>query len=257
MLQRPSGTLVLFTDCCTADPRLGLWRGLVLQRHAKAVLCDLAHGPVAGNVAVAACWLRLAAARFPAGTTFVAGTAAGQHDRLLAVAAHGCCWFAADNGMLGEVIATAGQPELRLLDLDHLGLRPATGRSGDLEVLAAAAGLLASGRYGFSALGPRAEPQHSLPPRVPGMHRVIQVAGDGCLTLDLPADSLLPGALLQVGAQPIRYQGNGACAVGQELVARAGAFGLVEVVGGQNGAAAALAVSLGDLVGILQRQGNA
>lgn len=51
MLQRPTGTLVLFTDYSPADPRLGLLRGQVLQRHPKATLVDLAHGPVGSHPA--------------------------------------------------------------------------------------------------------------------------------------------------------------------------------------------------------------
>lgn len=266
MLQRPTGTLVLFTDFSPADPRLGLLRGQMLQRHPKALLVDLAHGPVAAHPAASARWLQLAVGRLPAGATLVAGTAHGTNERLLAAAAQGCFWFAADDGRLTEVVAAAGQPELRLLDLEHLGLRSAAGPCADLELLAAAAGLLASGRYGFSALGPRTELQQRLPVPPPGQASVIQVADDGSLTLGIAANTLAAGTLLQVGARQVPYTGlpytglpdtgSVAAPAGSGLVAVAGAFGLVEVRHRAAGAGAKLA-ALGDPVVILNAAGNA
>ncbi|MEQ1633015.1 MAG: SAM-dependent chlorinase/fluorinase, partial [Planctomycetota bacterium] len=123
MLPRPSGIVALLTDFGTRDPYIGLWKGMLLRAHGKALLVDLTHDVEARDVALSGFFLRAAVGRFPTGSTFVAvvDPSASLTRRTLAVLAYDCYWIGPDNGVLSEILA-GGALDVRQVDFEGLGL---------------------------------------------------------------------------------------------------------------------------------------
>jgi S-adenosylmethionine hydrolase len=251
MHQRPSGHVSLLTDFGAADPYVGVVKGALLQAHPKAVDVDLGHAVPPQDIA-GAFWWRAAIGWFPPGTVHVGivdpgvGTARGW----VAVAAHECYWLAPDNGLVTHVLASAPSADVRSLDIEHLGVRPASRTFHGRDVLAKVAAWLAAGRYGFSALGPRLATPVLLPPLLAGPRRVVHVDHYGNLVTNVPAAALAGCAAVAVGGRRAVVVGTYGEAPAGSLVALVGSTELVEVavVGGSAagllGAGAGAAVEL-------------
>lgn len=174
-LPYPSGLVTLLTDFGTRDPYVGLMKGMVTRAHGRAQIVDLCHEVPPQDVALGALFLRSAVGRFPDGTVHVAvvDPGVGGQRRFVAVCAHRCYWLAPDNGVLTPVLpAPEGPGEVRVVDVEKLELRPVSATFHGRDVFAPLAGLLASGRYGFHAVGPLVRD----PVRLEGW-----LAGDPCV----------------------------------------------------------------------------
>lgn len=254
MFPRPSGIVTLTTDFGTDDPYVGIMKGALLQAAPKVPCIDVSHAVPPQDVAGGAFVLWSIVGRFPQGSVHVAvvDPGVGTERRLLAAAAHDCYWLAPDNGVLAPVLAAAGVHEVRAIDLAHLGIRPASQTFHGRDVLAPVGGWLASGRYGFSAMGPRiadavaGDALFDLPPRV------VHIDRFGNAITNVPAAAATTARAVRIGGDeaPLRRTYGD---VGEgHLLAYVGSFGLVEVAVRGGSAAQTLGLQRGarvELVG--------
>lgn len=258
MLPRPSGIVALLTDFGARDPYVGLMKGMVLRAAKNAVLVDICHEVPPQDTAVGAFWLRAAIGRFPPGTVFAAvvDPGVGSARRLLCAAAHECYWLAPDNGLLGEVLAAAAgagagsAAEVRAVALDHLGLAATSRTFHGRDLFAPIAGSLASGRYGFTALGPRAGEVARLESVLAGGPRVVHVDGYGNLITNVGADALGAAAAVRVAGRAIPVRRTYAEAAPGELLALVNSYDLLEIAENLGSAATALGVGCGEPVSV-------
>lgn len=243
MLPRPSGIVTLTTDFGHLDPYVGVLKGALLRASTKVQIVDVAHDVPAQDVETAAFFARSLIGRFPPGSVhvLVVDPGVGTDRRLLAVAAHECYWLAPDNGLLTGVLAGDAAIDVRALDVAHLGLQPESHTFHGRDLIAPVAAWLAAGRYGFSALGPRAADPVLAPAATAA--RVLHVDRYGNLITNLTAAAFPDARGLHVAGRPIpRHRTYGDVAPG-ELLAYVGSFGLVEVA--QRGGSAARALEVG------------
>jgi S-adenosylmethionine hydrolase len=231
MLPRPSGIVCLLTDYGTADPYVGIVRGMVLRHNPKATLVDLGHEVPPQDVPAGAFWLHGAVGRFPAGTVFVAvvDPGVGTSRRVLAAAAHECFWLAPDNGLLSHVLDADPAAEVRAVDLDHLNLLQVSRTFHGRDVFAPVAGWLSGGRYGFSALGARIADPQRLPPLLAGPARVVHVDAFGNLITNVPGPALAGATHAVLGGCEVPFGGTYAEAPAGALLALVGSYGLLEI----------------------------
>lgn len=246
MFPRPSGIITLTSDLGLADPAVGVMKGALACAASKPQVVDLSHGVPAGDVAAGAFALWSAIDRFPGGTVHCAavGLTGGAELRLLAACAHGCYWLGPDSGVLASVLRRDGAAEARQLDLEHLGVAIGPVGAGGRVALASVAALLASGRYGFSALGPRAADAQSEDPVFGGSERVVHVDPYGNLVTNVEA-SRAAGCAVEVGDAVVATgQRWGEVSPGS-LLAYRGSSGLLEVAARDDSAARRLGIGVG------------
>ncbi len=246
MLPRPSGIVALLTDFGSRDPYVGLWKGMLLRAHPKAVMLDLAHDVEARDVALAAFFLGAAIGRFPTGTTFVAvvDPSSAKTRRTLAVVAHDCYWIGPDNGVLGEVM-TGVEFEIRHVDFERLGLGAHARSYLGRDAYAPLCGGLAGGRFGYAALGPQCADPVRLPPLLGGPPRVIYVDGHGNLVTNVRAQVIPTLRNLVIGGRSVPVRGHCSDVPPGSLVAIVDSWDLVEIAENQGSAAATLRLGRG------------
>jgi S-adenosylmethionine hydrolase len=248
-LVRPSGVVALCTDFGTADPYVGLMKGMVLRSHPRAILVDLCHDVPPQDVAFGAFVLAAARGRFPGGTVHVAvvDPGVGTARAALAVHAHSCYWLGPDNGVLSPALE-AEDAEVRILDLGHLPLGTLSRTFHGRDLFAPVAGWLASGRYGFQALGPRADDPIILPDLRQGPPRVIHVDRFGNLLTNVAPP---PGlAALRIQGRRAPLHATYAEAAEGSLLCVVNSYDLLEVAVCRGNAAETLGVSRGATVDI-------
>ena len=250
MLPRPSGLVTLLTDFGHRDPYVGVMKGAMLRAAAKVQIVDIGHDLAPQDIDAAAFHCMALIGRFPGGTVHVAvvDPGVGTDRRLLAVAAHDCYWLAPDNGLLAAVLAGDAATDVRAVDAQQLGLQPESRTFDGRDLLAPIAAWLATGRYGFSALGPRVH--DPMPGRDPGAGptRVVHVDHFGNLVTNLRGGA---GGELRIAGRTIPLHATyGDVAVG-DLLAYVGSFGLLEVARSGGSAAQALEVGRGAPVEVL------
>lgn len=242
-LPRPSGIVTLLSDFGVADPYVGLMHGMVLRAHARAAVVDLCHGVPPQDLQVAALFWRSALQRFPLGSVHAAivDPGVGTGRRILCALAADCYWLAPDNGLLPA--ALLGQEvELRQVDTERIGLAAESRTFHGRDLFAPLCGMLAGGRYGFQALGPRCtDPVPGADP-LAGPGRVLHVDRFGNLLTNLPG-ALLAGAAVGIGGHRIAAVATYAVAPPGGLLALVNSYGLIEVA--QNGGSAAATLGLG------------
>ncbi len=240
MLPRPSGFVTFLTDFGLHDPYVGIMKGALWRAASKVQVVDIAHELPPQDVAAAAFFVGALVGRFPTGTVHVAvvDPGVGTTRRLLAVAAHDAYWLAPDNGLLAPLLAGDAAIDVRALDLAQLGVQPESRTFHGRDVLAPVAGWLASGRYGFSALGPRVH-DPVLPTADPGP-RVVHVDRYGNLITSVGAAAFGAARGVRVANRFVPRHDTYADVARGELLACIGSFGLVEIA--QNGGSAAKAL---------------
>jgi len=243
MFARPSGIVTLTTDFGLTDPYVGILKGALLRASNKPQVVDLSHGIPAQDVAAGAFAMWSAIARFPDGTVHVGvvDPGVGTSRRLIAAAAHQCYWLAPDNGLLGAVIASDPAAEVRELDLEHLRVRREANTFDGRDVFAPVAAFLSSGRYGFTAVGPRCEPGNVADPVFGGADRVVHVDHYGNLVSNIAGDRAAD-ARVQVAGRELSLQTTYGDVAPGELLAYVGSFGLLEIAARDGSAAAVLGI---------------
>lgn len=98
--------IVLLTDFGTADPYVGVMKGVILDRVPQCCIVDLTHGVTPFDVGEAAYFLGSAYRYFPHGTTFccVVDPGVGSARRAVAVQTEHYRFVAPDNGLLSLVL---------------------------------------------------------------------------------------------------------------------------------------------------------
>jgi S-adenosyl-L-methionine hydrolase (adenosine-forming) len=231
MLPRPTGLVTLLTDFGHADPYVGILTGALLRGSTKIQTVDISHAIPPQDVAAAAFTAWTLIDRFPAGTVHLAvvDPGVGTARRLLCVAAHECYWLAPDNGLLAPILRTDAAIDVRALDLEHLGIVPASRTFHGRDVLAPVAAWLAGGRYGFSALGPRVQDPVTTADPFVGPLRVVHIDHYGNLITNVTAAMFATANSLAIGGRTVmRRLTYGEVAPG-DLLAYVGSFGLVEI----------------------------
>jgi S-adenosylmethionine hydrolase len=246
MFARPSGIVSLTTDFGPADPYVGIMKGALLRASNKVQVVDLGHGVAAQDVAAGAFQLWSAIGRFPDGTVQVGvvDPGVGTARRVVGAAAHGQYWLAPDNGLLGAVLASDPAAEVRELDLEHLRVQRQAPTFDGRDVFAPVAAFLSTGRYGFSALGPRVQDMDADDPVFGGADRVVHVDHYGNLITNVPADRCRD-ARIEVGGRTIALQATYGDVAEGELLAYVGSFGLLEVAARDGSAATVLGIGRG------------
>ena len=243
MLPRPSGLCTLSTDFGLADPYAGIMKGAMLRGSPKVQIVDVTHDIPPQDVDAGTFFVQALIGRFPSGTVHVVvvDPGVGTTRRLLAVAAHDCYWLAPDNGLLSPVLAGAEAIDVRAIDIEHLGIRPESHTFHGRDIFAPVAAWLATGRYGFSALGSRVADPIARPGDA--SHRVVHVDRYGNLITNVPAGLFAEARGLRLLARAIpRHLTYGDSTPGQ-LLAYTGSFGFVEIA--QNGGSAAAVLGVG------------
>jgi S-adenosylmethionine hydrolase len=252
MQPRPTGLVTLLSDFGLADPYVGVMKGAMLRAAAKVQIVDVAHELPPQDVEAGTFFVQALIGRFPAGTVHVAvvDPGVGTSRRLLAVAAHECFWLAPDNGLLSPVLAGDNAVDVRALDAEKLGLRPESRTFHGRDVLAPVAARLASGRFGFEALGARiADPVRVTADASP---RIVHVDRYGNLVSNVPAAAFARARGVRIAGRVVPAHGTYGEVRSGELLAYVGSFGLVEVAQNAGSAARSLEVGRGapiELVG--------
>lgn len=228
-LPRPNGIVTLLSDFGVADPYVGVMKGAVLRAHRKAVLVDVTHHVPPHDVATGSFFVGATIQRFPDGTVHVAvvDPGVGTTRRMIGVAAAGAFWIGPDNGLLEPLLARP-DAEVRAIDASVLGLRAESRTFHGRDLFGPIAGGLASGQFGFPALGRRVDDAIRLPQDA--TPRVLFVDGFGNLVTNVPAEGMhdsVTGARI-AGHAARRVDTYGAAARGT-LVALVGSFGTLEV----------------------------
>jgi len=153
----PCAVVTLITDFGTRDPYVGVMKGVLLAGAPAVRIVDLTHEVPAHWPAEAGFWLARSFRYFPVGSVHVAvvDPGVGSARDIAAVLRDGHVFLAPDNGLLAPVVeSSTPRAELRHLDLDALGMRPASSTFHGRDVFAPVAARLATGRLQYEELGP-------------------------------------------------------------------------------------------------------
>lgn len=254
------GVVTLLTDFGTLDPFVGVMRGVILKRSTRLTIVDVSHAIEPQQVGDGAFWLAQAYPWFPEGTVHVAvvDPGVGTERRAVVGRGGGHLFVAPDNGLLEVVVRRAPGFEVREIDAERLGLRPASRTFHGRDLFAPVGALLASGALAFDAVGPSVTPASSsrVPEPVIGGKSaegcVVVVDRFGNLITNLPSAALAPG-----GPRRVSVLGHDLALVGTfsdvpvgALAALTGSFGQVELFVRNGSAAAALGAQRGTPVGV-------
>lgn len=247
MYPRPSGIVTLTTDFGLRDPYVGIMKGALWSASDKPRLVDLSHDVAPQDVAMGAFVLWSAVQRFPTGTVHVGvvDPGVGTSRRLLAAAAHGQYWLVPDNGLAAAVLGATDAHEVRQLDLQHLRIQRTCETFDGREVFAKVAAWLASGRYGFSAMGPRVSDAELNDPVFGGAPRVVHVDHYGNLISNVRADASWQGRKVRCGDHEVTVHKTFGDVPAGDLLAYVGSFGLLEVAASSGSAADQLSLQRG------------
>lgn len=254
--------VTLLTDFGTADPYVGILKGVVLgESRAVRSIVDLSHEVPPQDVATAAFFLAHSWRWFPRGTVHVAvvDPGVGSGRDLLVGERDGHAFVVPDNGLLGPALAGPGAPAgVRRVDVRRLGLERGSRTFHGRDRFAPLAAWLAGGTPP-AALGSPHEGWRRLPapcpePR-PGdegggwLARVVHVDRYGNLVTNAPAE-LLPaaGGRVEVGGRALPVVGTYAEAAPGELFALVDSYDLVEIAQRDGDAARALGLGRGAAV---------
>jgi len=252
MLPRPCGLVTLLTDFGAQDPYVAIMKGAALRSAPKVGLVDVTHDVPPQDIAAGAFLAWTLIGRFPSGSVHVVvvDPGVGTTRALLAVAAHDAYWLAPDNGVLTAVLGGSGAVDVRALDAAHLGVRPESRTFHGRDVLAPIAAGLATGRWGFSALGPRLAAPVTAGDPFAGPLRVVHVDRYGNLITNLRADRCDPRAALVVAGRQVPRHGTYGEVRSGELLACAGSHGLLEIAVRDGAAARLLNVGRGEPIAL-------
>lgn len=235
---QPSGILSLLTDFGLSDPFVGVMKGVILDRFPSARIIDLCHDVPPQAVDEAGFWLERSFSWFPRGTVHVVvvDPGVGTERAALAVEASGHGFLGPDNGVFSRLLrraaASPGDPIVRKLDPDRLGL-PAPSRTfHGRDVFAPIAALVASGAQNIADLGPAIVPLAS-DARETGVldGRVITVDRFGNLITDILLESVAghEASLVVVDGLEVPLRGTYAEVSAGSPVALVNSFGTIEI----------------------------
>lgn len=150
--------ITLLTDFGTADPYIGMMKGVIHGINPEAEVVDLAHGVGAFGILEAAFHLRVSHRYFPKGTIHVAvvDPGVGGSRRPILCLAAGQAFLAPDNGLLSYVYATGEVERVIHLTQDQYFLAPVSRTFHGRDIFAPVAAHLSLG-LAPARLGPPVE----------------------------------------------------------------------------------------------------
>jgi S-adenosylmethionine hydrolase len=252
--------ITLLTDFGTADPFVGVMKGVILGIAPHVRLVDLTHEVPPQAVAVAAFFLETAWREFPPGTIHlvVVDPGVGSGRRALAAEGPRGCFVAPDNGVLTPLFEVGEATELHAVARAEFFRQPVSRTFHGRDIFAPVAGHLANG-VSLAALGPPVtDPVRlALPRPTPlpegGMAgQVLHVDRFGNLITNLPERLFAAGAgvpVVTVGGRRIEGLADSYAAVpAGRPGAVVGSAGTLEIFLPGASAAAALGVQSGAAV---------
>lgn len=153
-----SGVITLTTDFGHKGPFAAVMKGVILSRFPAARVIDLAHDIPAQWPPEAGFWVSRAYAWFPAGTVHVAivDPGVGTEREILVVDYDGHTFMAPDNGLLAQLLDSAGDARVFRLDpclLATLHLPEPSATFHGRDIFAPVAAEMAAGRLGVADVG--------------------------------------------------------------------------------------------------------
>lgn len=253
-LPPPNGIVSMLTDFGGRDPYVGIMKGVIKQVSPRLEILDLCHEVPPQAVDVGVLYLGAAVDRFPVGTVHVAvvDPGVGTDRRAIVACAGGGYWVAPDNGLLSPILTDDDRVEVRQIDVDALGLKPASKTFHGRDVFAPVAAMLASGRYGFRAVGPRVLDPVRL--ELPAGPTILAVDHYGNLITGVSAAEVERRGVcaVRVGSREIPLRGTYQEAAPGEFLALINSYELLEVAVSGGSAASDLELSKGDRVELVE-----
>ena len=244
---RPLGHVALLSDFGQQDPYAGILRGAVLAAAPRALIVDLTHEVPPQDIATGAMFLAAAIGRFPKGTVFdaVVDPGVGTPRRPLAIATDDAYWIGPDNGLFSLVLEHCPDAEIRSIDRDGLRLGPLSATFHGRDLFAPSAGMLATGRYGFAALGPRVSDPVRLPATGDETPRVVWVDRFGSLITNVRHDAAKTLQAVEIAGARVPLQQTYGDVDEGETVALFGSSGHLEIAVRNGSAARKLGIERG------------
>jgi len=266
----PPPLVTLTTDFGTADPYVGVLKGVLLSIERSLVVVDITHELPPHRIAPAAFLLREVCPRYPAGTIHVAvvdpGVGSARRPLLLAVGGH--FYVGPDNGIFGLLLRDFGRSGAWRLTNPRYFLEPEPGSTfHGRDIFAPAAAHLARG-VPPEEFGPAVEdplpldlpPRRAEAGRLEG--RVLWVDRFGNCITDLSRDIIRDwarGTPFRVRVAERTLSGLSPCYASVpegSLLALYSSFGTLEIAGNQARADRCLGIGPGSPV-VLEKPGQA
>ena len=253
-LPPPNGIVSVLTDFGGRDPYVGIMKGVIKKVSPRIEILDLCQDVPPQAVDVGVLYLGAVVDRFPVGTVHIAvvDPGVGTDRRAIVACAEGCYWVAPDNGLLSPVLTGDDRVEVRQIDVEALGLKLASNTFHGRDVFAPVAGMLASGRYGFRAVGPRVTDPVRI--ELPNGPTILAVDHYGNLITGVSAADVARRRVtaVKVGAREIPVRDTYQDAAPGELLALINSYELLEVAVSGGDAAAELGLAKGDRVELVE-----
>jgi S-adenosylmethionine hydrolase len=190
-----NSVITLTTDFGIHDGFPASMHGVILSINPNARLVDLCHGVSPGDIAHGAYILTSVARYFPPGTVHigVVDPGVGTMRRILAIRTIQHVYIAPDNGLLGYVLQSQSDMEVRYLDNPDLWLENPSATFHGRDIMAPTAAHLTKG-VPFLEVGPVADTWQPapFPPPTTGegtiQGHVIHIDHFGNLITNLPGD---------------------------------------------------------------------
>ncbi|MGD8496605.1 MAG: SAM-dependent chlorinase/fluorinase [Gemmatimonadales bacterium] len=256
--------ITLLTDFGTADGFVGEVKGELLTRAPEALPVDIGHDVPPGDIAAASWALERIWDRFPAGTIHlvVVDPGGGGPRRGVIARVAGRWYVGPDNGTLTRVLVHHEAEEVRVLEEERAApqqgknARPVSRTFHGRDVFAPAAARLARGDDP-AELGSAADPGELVTYHLPRpvshgdnvRGNVTHIDRFGNLVTDIPARSLAPSALIEIGGEVISgVRSTYASVEPGQIVALIGSTGMLEISVRDGNAAERLSVERGHTV---------
>ena len=149
----PTPIITLTTDFGLSDGYVAAIKGVILSLTPEATIVDLCHAIPPQDIKQAAFMIKDTFPFFPNGTihVIIVDPEVGSDRKIIALASHGHCFLAPDNGVLSLVIAAEAKAfRVKRPDLYH---QPVSQTFHGRDIMAPLAAHLASG-HPFESIGP-------------------------------------------------------------------------------------------------------
>ncbi len=253
--------ITLTSDFGTAEPYVGVMKGVILSRCPQVTLVDLTHGVSPQDVAAGAYLLQTGYGWFAPGTIHLAvvDPGVGADRRAIAAEAGGHRFVAPDNGLLSLILDEAESVRVVQVQAGELFCKPVSSTFHGRDVFAPVAAALARG-FELSELGPTIDDWVRL--ELPSVEQredgslsghVIHIDRFGNLVTDLRGERLPMLAAVEIAGRKIERLGRSyAQAEPGELLAVIGSTGRLEISVNRGSAAARLGAKVGTPVNVLR-----
>lgn len=253
---RSAGTVIaLLTDFGTADPFVGVMKGVIWARCPGVAIADVTHAISPQNVVEGAFWLEKTFRWFAAGTVFVAvvDPGVGTERRGLVIEAHDRVFIGPDNGVLAGAVASDAARRVYEIDTVKVGLPVPSRTFHGRDVFAPAAAEIVAGRIVPPDFGRAASDFVPSPVPAPVLQGeqvegiVVTIDRFGNLITNIAAESIaaIEQPHVRIGNHDFRIRETYADVPAGHCLGLINAFGTVEVAQRDGDAASSLGLGRG------------